>query len=415
MWWQIYDQWGNRLEGGLPQFQQEIAGDHQPIVKVEMLNTDLIPVGESLYSDPRGQVQNIVSDGNVDVDIERGTRRTAELTFLNPSGEWSPSTEGMDPDGWYTGLIYINRAVRIWRGVKVGALEMYVPVGTFLIDQSEVIVEQNMSMVNLTMSDFWKKLHKSKWTWNGHYDKGTFYYDIVRDILDKAGVPLEGPMGANLDWLHDRDIEDKRIQRKMNFSVGESRGERLLKMGEKWDLNFYFDPLGIFHSEDRTKDRYKQERWHFASSPTWGGSTGGLISVTRTFNDDNLYNHVVVIGTGNEKEVVRASRQDDAWWSKTGIPRIGQRTLVIETDHISKQWQANRALNRAWDKRFRIAETITAEVVCNPLLEADDVVRITEREYAKVDGRYRLRRFNVPLITSRQTIEASNILRETDF
>ena len=415
MWWQIYDKWGNQLPSTTPQFHSEISGEHQPVVKVELLSTDMIPVGDNLWSDPKGQVQNIISDGNVDVDVERGTRRTAELTFLNPSGEWSPATEGMDPDGWYTGKIYVNRVIRIWRGIKNGATEMYVPVGTFLVDTSEVIVEQNMSMVNITMSDFWKKLHKSKWQWNGEYPKGMFYYDVVRDILDKSGVALDGPMGAQLDTLQDRDIEDKRLQKKLKFSTGESRGERLKQLGEKWDIDFFFDPLGIFRSNDRSKAKDKMVRWTFMSGPASNGKNGGLISVTRTFNDDNLYNHVVVIGTGNEKNVVRIDRVDDAPWSKTSVDRIGKRTVIIETDRIDRMSQAKRALNRAWDKRFRIAETITCEVICNPLLEAEDVVRIIERDYAKVDGQYRLRRFNIPLITSRQTIEASNVLREHDL
>lgn len=416
MWWQVFDQWGNSLPGATGAFHQQLRQNHQPVVKVELLSDNYLPVGDNLWSDPKGQIQNIISDGNVDVDIERGTRRTGELTILNPSGEFTPYTVGFDPDGGWAGKVYLNRVVRIWRGMKIGATEWYVPVGTFLVDNTEVVVEQNMSMVNLTLSDFWKKLHKSKWSWNGHYDKGTFYYEIVRNILEHSGVPLEGPMGAVLDTLQDRPTEDKRLQRKLKFSVGESRGERLKKLGEKWDIDFYFDPLGVFHSEDRTKDKYKRVVWEYWSTKTgYSGENGGLISVTRAFNDDNLYNHVVVIGTGDETHVVRAHRRDDASWSKTSVNRIGERMHIIESDLIETQAQANRVLNRAWDKRFRIAETINAEVICNPMLDAGDMVRLSEREYAKVEGNYRLTRFNVPLITTRQSIEASNILRSHDF
>ena len=421
MWDKVYDRSGNRVQGGWAIMKRELRQDHTPVVKVEMLNASLNPVGDFIltagdqtYDD--GDFTNVITDGNIDVDVDRGTRRTAELTLLNPTAEFTPATKDFEPEGPWVGKIYLNRNVRIWRGIRAGAIELFVPVGTFMIDNAEVIVEQNMSLANLTMSDHWKKLTKSTFGFNITYEKGTFYNTIIRELIDFAGVPLTGDYRAILDRMPDRDNEDKRINSKLKFARGDSRGERLKELAKDWGLDLYFDPLGQFRSEDRRSSEDRAPVWVFSAKESDDSNeNGGIISLTRSFNDDNLYNHVIIVGTGNEKNVVKASRSDNNPRSKTRIELIGDRVFYKETDKISNQAQANRALRNAWEKRFQLSESISADVICNPALEADDVIKIKEFTFAKVDGGYRLRRFTVPLVTTKQTIEASNIIRPEDL
>ena len=145
------------------------------------------------------------------------------------------------------------------------------------------------------------------------------------------------------------------------------------------------------------------------------GRHGGLISLTRSFNDDNLYNHVVVVGTGNKKKLFKRGRVDDNPWSKTRREVLGDRVFYKETDKLSTQNQVDRALERIWRRRNQLGESIRAEVICNPALDVDDVVRFREDKFIKVDSRYRIDRMNIPLVTSRQEIEANVILRREDW
>ena len=55
------------------------------------------------------------------------------------------------------------------------------------------------------------------------------------------------------------------------------------------------------------------------------------------------------------------------------------------------------------------------KAIANPALEADDVVRVTERDFIKIDERYRIDRFNVPLITGSQDIQMDAIIRRDDL
>ena len=310
----------------------------------------------------------------------------------------------------------MNRIVRIWRGASTSHGDIYVPVGTFMIDATETILEENMSIVNLTMSDLWKKLTKSSLGNNKKYPKGTMYNAIIKDLLDAAGVSRTGKYHAILDNLAHRDANDKKLGKPLKFNRGDNRGEILKNLAKDWNIDMYFDPLGVFRTEDRKTDRDKKVVWRFESRPiTKAGKHGGLVSLTRSFNDDNLYNHVIVVGTGNEKKVVKAVRKVTNTNSKFHEDKIGDRVFLKESDKWDKQAQVNKVLNRLWGRRIQLSESINAEVICNPALEADDMIRIVERDYVKVADNYRLRRFSVPLVTSRQSIEAANIIRDEDI
>lgn len=420
MWTQTYDNRGVVLPGGWEHLKSAIRGEHTPIIQLEMLEPDLNAKGRFILSkavdDESNRFSNVLSDGSIDVDYDRGTRRTAELTILNPTAEFTPTTAGFESSGEWEGLLYINRVIRVWRGAKTNHGEIYVPVGTFLIDGAEVIFEQNMSLVNLTLSDFWKKLTKSYYGNNRKYAKGTNKNAIIKDILDEAGIPRTGKYHAIIDSLSNREPAGKTIGRTLKFNRGDSRGEVLKNLSKDWNIDMYFDPLGVFRTEDRKTDRDRRTVFWFTSKEIDStGKNGGLVSLTRSFNDDNLYNHVILIGTGNEKNTVRAVRRVYNEDSKFHENKIGDRVFYKESDNWSTQAEVDAAMKRIWAKRIQFSETISAEVICNPALEADDKVRIVERDFVKVDESYRLRRFNVPLVTSKQELEATNIIRDEDI
>lgn len=420
MWTQTYNRKGVPIEGGWVHLREAIRGEHTPVIQVEMLEPDLTSKGNFILPKAVGaqgsRFTNVLSDGNVDVDYDRGTRRTAELTILNPSADFTPTTAGFETDGDWNGLIYINRVVRIWRGAFTQHGEIYVPVGTLMVDAAEAILEQNMSIVNLTLSDFWKKLTKSIYGYSKKYDKGTYYNAIIKDILDDAGVPRAGKYHAVIDNLSNRSDSDKRLQKPLKFQRGDSRGEILKNLAKDWNIDMYFDPYGVFRTEDRKTDRDRRVVWTYESrNIADSGKHGGLVSLTRSFNDDNLYNHVIIVGTGNEKGIVKAARQVTNENSKFHKDKIGDRVFLKESDKWSTQAQVDAAMKRIWAKRIQFSESINAEVICNPALEADDKVRFVERDFIKIADNYRLRRFNVPLVTSRQVIEATNIIRDEDI
>lgn len=391
-------------------FAQTLRGEHQLACKVVLLDTKFNPVeGGTIFSaDQTNEISNFITDGNVDVDSERGTRRTAELTLLNPTAEFTPATENFDPEGPWVGKIYLNRIVRLYRGVYVHNQPEYVPIGTFMIDNAEVIGERNMSLVVITLSDLWKKLGKSSTSGPINYPVGKLYTDIVRDMLTATGA--DQPLAPVIDELGSRAADDTKLGKKLTIEEGSSRGDTLKELAKEWDIDVYFDPMGRFILQDRKAARDKSVVWHFYSSSE---RTGMLEGVRRSFNDDNLYNHVVVIGGGSNP--IRREKIDTDPRSKTRVSLIGDRVWLIKDEKLNTASKCDKALKRAWDLRFQISETLQCTTICNPALEADDVIRVTDETWTKVNGTYRLTRFNIPLISSRQTIQAANIIWEKDL
>jgi hypothetical protein len=421
MWRQVYDINGRAVIDNTEFFRSLSATDHQDTpqtsVKVEFLNTDMRRVLDStLFSaDRTNNVTNFITDGNIDVDSTRGARRTAELTIMNPTAEFTPGTDAFEGGaGVYTGKVYLNRIVRIWRGTYYGGQPYFVPVGTFMIDAASVIMERNMSLVNLTMTDLFKKMAKSFAGVDDHWPKYTNYNDIIYDLANASGVDMDK---AQIGSLASRDVDDRRTQGKATLREGESRGDKLKSWARQWNIDAYFDPMGSFRTEDRTTEKDRSTVWTFSPPPIVEGSGGHLITLTRSFNDDNLYNRVVVVYQLDDKNKTtqRVSRVNTNPNSSLNVDRIGNRVLIRNYDNIHTEAAANRALDRLWSLRTQLSETIDAQVISNPALEADDVIRIKEPRFVKVDDRYRLSRFTVPLVSSLQTVQAMNVLREENF
>jgi len=422
MWRQVYDINGAKVASNTLFFQALSTLNEQATpqasVKVEFLDTDLRKVKDSTIfsADRTNNVTNFITDGNIDVDTTRGARRTGELTIMNPTSEFTPGTDQFQGgSGVFTGKVYLNRIVRIWKGAYVAGQPYFIPVGTFMIDGASVIMERNMSLVNLTMTDLWKKMAKSYiGAEQKTFDAKTPYNDIIRTLADDSGVDLDT---MQIGSLGGRDIEDRRIQKKLIIKEGESRGDRLKSLCQQWNIDIYFDPMGSLRSEDRTTDRDRETAWTFSTPPIVAGAGGHLVTLTRSFNDDNLYNHVVVTYNLDDKNKTpkRVYRMNNNVNSPLNVDRIGRRVLIKNYENIHTEAAANRALDKLWKLRTQLSETIDAQVISNPALEGDDVIRFRELDFVKVDARYRLSRFTVPLVSNLQTLQAMNLLTEEDF
>ena len=390
-------------------FFAELRTGYTTASRLEVLNDDFDPIEDyTIDNSPVSQktLTNFLSDGNIDVDTERGTRRTAEVTIINPTAEFTPSLKGFQADSPWAGVVYVNRVIRLSRGVYFGDVPEYIPVGTFLVDNAQVIVERNMSLVVLTLSDMWKKLTKSILAAPKNFPSDTPYNTIISELVNEAGA--DQPLAPVLSDLSARAAEDKKIDTKITLEEGDSRGERLKEYCTAWDIDAYFDPKGRFITQDRQSPRDKEVVWHFYSSPDRDGM---LVNVSRSFNDDNLYNHVVVIG-GTVQNPIRRERKDEDPSSKFNIQSIGDRVLLIKDDKLTSVNKVLRRLDEEWQMRTKISETTECEVICNPALEGDDVIKLTEENFARVDQTYRLKRFNVPMVTSRMKIQVADVVDE---
>ena len=373
-----------------PSFEAALRSPvHIVKVRIEVLDTDLNPV-EGGTIEP---TNNIV-DGSVDVDITRGNRRTFQMNLLNNDGQFSP-------DSTLSGLLYVDRAVRIWRGISYGTdAEEMIPVGTFLIDRADVVVERNMSVVNLAGQDFWKRLAKSQFTLPTTYDAGTPLNDVFRDMAEAAGVT-----SMLLDPLTDRPSNSKELNVARSYEVGDRRGEELVKLATAFGIDVFFDPLGRLVTEDFRDPADQATVWVYEP-----GELSLLTQLQASWDDEGLFNHIVVTGTGNELTTYRSERMDMDPASPTRISRIGDRVKRYESGVLASQEAVDQAALTLFYNNLALTENIRIEAVCNPAFEGNDIVQVIESDYANLDQRYRLTAFNIPLSTSKQTLHMTRTI-----
>lgn len=372
-----------------PAFRAAIESPvHTMAVRAQVLDTDfrVVEGGEFYDTGNERRIQAYIVDGQVDADSTRPTRRTMNLSLLNPEAEFTP-------DSSWGGLFYVNRLIRVWRGVRFSdGTEEYAPIGTFMIDTTDVVAERNMSIVAITGSDMWKMMSKAQFGRPRKWAEGTPIQTVIKEMAEICGVSR-----FNLDDLSHRSTQERQIQKDLNFERGAVIGDEIAKLGTDWGLDVYFDQMGRLVSEDT---RLKEAAvWEFKP-----GEDSSLLVVKASYKDESLYNHVVVTGTADEQNPVFGIASDTDATSPTSIDRIGRRTFMYESKYIATEAQAQDVAEKLLAKHRRVAEDIELQAVCNPAWEGGDVVRVTERDFIKVDRRYRIQSFSVPLSSSRQTI-----------
>lgn len=396
-----------------PAFRAAITSPvHTMTVKAEVLDSDFnVVVGGTFYDtgrndglvvpgisedDPRwdsalmgnrraGTIQNYIVDGSVDVDVSRGTRRTMNLSMLNPDAEFSPNSD-------WGGLFYVNRLIRVWRGVMVGSNEELVPVGTFMIDSADVIAERNMSIVALMGSDLFKKVNKAKFGAPKKWAAGTDITTVIKEMAELAGVNR-----FIVDDLSHRTTQTRQIQAALNFERDAVIGDEILSLGTAWGLDIYFDPMGRMVIEELRLNR----------APVWSyrpGEDTSLLTVTASYKDELLYNHVMVAGTADENNLVYAEAEDNDPASPTYVEDIGRRTLMYESSYIATVAQAQDTANKLLAQNTKVVEDIELQTICNPAYEGNDVLAVREDSFTLIDRSMRIQSFSVPLSSSRQTI-----------
>jgi hypothetical protein len=384
-----------------PRFIEELRKPiHNIRVKMEILTNpgmDIIEGGEIYGTSQTDRPGNHLVDGVVDVNTDRLTRRTFSATLLNEDGLFAPGED-------WGGMFYVNRIVRLFRGIQLGDTAdtvEWVKLGTFLLDNVDIIVERNLSTCVMSGSDFWKKFAKGELPENHKYDAGTHVNTIIREIAAKCGVT-----DLNLDPLTSRSREDKVLQKDRNFDNQSKYGEMLEKISDMFAIDLYFDTSGALVSDDTLSPADKAPVWTFESGDS-------LITVLRSaFNDDMLFNGVKVIGTGHKKDIIVSTVYDHDPDSKSNIKRIGRRTYRRETEDVSTQSQGDRLAKKLFNRKCgRIRNELSIESVCIPFFEGEDVVRVREGNFSNTNAKARLIQFTVPLTGSRQSLRARRVVR----
>jgi PKD repeat protein len=135
-----------------------------------------------------------------------------------------------------------------------------------------------------------------------------------------------------------------------------------------------------------------------------------LLSIRASFNDENLYNHALVIATGDKASIKYGEASDTDPSSPTRIEVLGDRVIKLETDLITTQATANKAAKKLFLDNCLVSEDIALEAICNPALEGNDVIGVQELTFSQIERNFRVQSFTVPLSSSRQNLKLARVI-----
>lgn len=380
---------------------------------MEVLNSanQVIP-GSTFYNasskqNARVDTGEVIVDGSVDLDVGRGARRSFNVSLLNPFQVFTPNS-GLPSDQSWAGTFYIDRKIRLHRGVEFapGHFEV-VPIGTFYIDTADIVAERNMSMVVLSGTDEWKRFSKAKFGSPVRFLKDTPVNDVIKGLAS-----LVGSYSYNLDDFSGRAVHNPtKLTTNLNFERGDEIGPAMASLGTHYGVDIYFDPLGRLTSEDIYRIQYRQPVWTYDAN-----EKSSIISVKASYNDDRLYNHVKVTGTADEENPVFAIAKDMNPDSLTYVNRIGLRTYEYESKFIATPEQAQTVAMQFLTKHMILVEDIELQAVANPIFEGNDVLKVIEDKFTNVGtNNYHIRSMTIPLSGARQSMKMAREINVNDL
>jgi hypothetical protein len=350
------------------------------------------------------EITGPVIEGVVYVDSERATRRTSQLRVINEDGAYTPRGASWDQHGTNS-YFWWNKMFRLEWGLKVGSAYQYVPLGTFMVDRFDVLVERGISVLNADGSDLWRKLAGSEFAAPSFWNENTTYNTIIKGIGDAAGVTQ-----YSLDALDGRSTAEKQIPNKLFVEAGENRGDLLKRLCQSWGLDIYFDVWGRLHTEDLSVTENT-----LGAAPVWTFKPDNeslIVSISKSRSSDDLKNHIIVTGELDDGtpvvrgEVIDGIGTDSSGvtWKKhytnsggpTTVEEIGDRTKHVSDTRIRNSDSALKRAKREMLKAKVAEETLRMPVITIPMFEAGDVIAIHDR-VSDTNDKYFLSQFDIPL------------------
>lgn len=370
-------------------FASTILGPHRRACRVALLNADMT-VDRFITGE-----DGVVIDGQVTIDATR--RRACTVTLVNEDGSWTPAGPD-DP-------LYLNRLIRLERGVYVDGSPEYVTLGVFLIDRPQVTVRGSGSTMQVQGQDRLKLAAKSRFTRPTRYDEGTSVGEVIRAIAQDAG------MGATLYRLADGG---KTLAADRMFEIGDDRVDAMRLIATSYGLDVFVDADGyLVVQQAMTPDTIPDPVFTFVR-----GRDAIMLGITKGWDDDRLYNHSFVSGEASDQLPVSAEARDlnpqsPAYNPPDGTGPIGDRVYTYTSAMIRSEEQAQDVADALLLDIALVEETIEIPSVVHPAIEAGDVIGVIE-PISRTNDAYIVDSITIPLGPGTMTTTSKQVRELTE-
>lgn len=362
-----------------------LSSSHQRTTRVSILDDLYNPLPGAVFTGTDGYA----IDGSVQHDRSKLVSRSCSLTIANPDGIWTPGTA--------ESLFYWNRLIYIERGVVLGGVPFYAPLGVFLIDTPEVVHGGGRATLQIGGSDRMDRGTRSEFTSPVSYASGSSVGAVIQDILLDAGLGSER-------WIIDDGGATLGATR--NYEVGEDRMGAVKALASSFALDVYADANGYLVIRETPDPNDQASVWTFQE-----GVEATMLGLSKRWSRDRFYNHILVSGEAADQAPIRAEASDTNPASPTRVTGpMGDRLYKYTSAMITTLAQAQSVANALLFEKALIEEEIDLSHIANPLLEAGDAISIVESVTA-TDDKYILDSLTIPLAAGSASLQVRKVRR----
>lgn len=298
-------------------------------------------------------VELTIEDGSVTMDSRREIQRDCDLQIV--------PTELSSKD-IYRLLMLPQTEVKIERGLRIGGVEIYIPLGVFSTDNCEISRSKG-GLVKFAGSDRAKKISRARFIDPFVVTRGT--------TIASAGAALISDRLPSAE--HDFTAVTEATDAQLVFEAGADsdpwKSARDMFAGFGYDL--HFDGNGVCRATPIPDPATSRVAFSFGS-----GEANMLLDATTTGSLEKTYNGVVACGEGSDVvAAVRATAWDEDVQSPTYVG-YGKVPYFYFSPLLTTLGMCEQAARTMLAKVKGSTEQITWPAIVNPALEPLDVVTI---------------------------------------
>ena len=384
------------------------------LCRLRFLNPDGSTAFALDNNDKNKRSSAFISEGNISVNLQNGTRRTATVTLSNINQQYDYDVNHI----WFGNEFAIDEGLVLPNGE-----EFYIQQGVFVAVTPADTVEPNQRTITYNLTDKWANLDG---TLHGNLE-GTYEVPVDTNIfeamgsvllLDRGnGVPVDRVKPVFTQYYNSmtQELPDGSVVSlvdspyTLTVESGNSYASVILGLGAMLNAWVGYDANGALRidpSQDDILDNTKEVMYQFSLNES------KLLGATYTVKNTEVYNDYIVIGEQLDDYTQPSGRaQNLDPKSDTNVYRIGRKTIVYNASGYGTntmcqdlaEWKLKRAavlqksVNISCGQMFHVRE--------NGLVT---IVR-TDKEGSPVE-RHLVQSFSRPLASNdAMTISATSV------
>lgn len=377
-----------------------------------------------------------IQSGSLNVSLNNGQRRRANITLSNLDGAFE----------YNVNKVWFGQKVRLSMGVLLpDDTEFYLPQGVFYIKDPQNTFKPSDKTVSFPLYDKWAYLDGSlagkiaeayqvkvptqEEINNGATTPNVFEamkailtlskYDHLQTTDTLKMIDSVPPIFTNYynDKVYNVEYSDGTVLVDISYTqlpytitenAGGNYGSLLLQLNDTYVGLIGYDPTGALRvepSQDDISDSDKPVLWNFTPY------NSQLLGISETMKNSEVYNHIVVVGTGKSGKEVWGSASNYDPTSDTNINIIGIKPYV---ENKSEYWNATQCADLAeWLLKRKTVLQKSVNIECSQMFHLMEnrliTVQRTDKKGKPVE-RHLINSFTIPIgETGSMTINATSV------